>query len=187
MSDDVSAKSLLRTVNGRRFRLEEYTLAETGRFMDAINEAVAADQAAWSEVGTPSMGEAMSRVAASLEGVFDLILRHPVDGLGPVDSEFISSLRLSQRERLLELQSELNHLEDVNWSKKVYAVLLAVSAWRTATDFAPLSGSAAMLSQSTTTASTPRRWSLRGLLARLRGLWPTSRGRAGTKPSATSP
>src|SRR6187402_80833 len=105
--DDISARSLLRVVNGRRFRLEEYTLAETGEFQDQINAAVAADQAAWQGAGEMSFGEVYERVAASLEGVFSLILRNPVDG-PPVDEAFVAGLKLSQRKRLLELQSELN-------------------------------------------------------------------------------
>lgn len=185
MSEDVSAKSLIRTVNGRRFRLEEYTLAETGQFMDAINAGVAADTAAWQVAGEVGMTEVFERVAASLEGVFEVILRHPIDGKPAPDHAFISCLKLTQRKRLLELQSELNGLEDAAYSKKVYAVLLAVSAWRTASGFAPLPGNAATPLR-TTTDSTPEASRRPGLLAKLRGLWRSWRGASGAKTSATS-
>lgn len=184
--EDVSARTHLLALNGRRFRLEEYTLAETGRFMDAINAAVEADASAWQAAGETSLEGVYERVAGSLEGVFELILRYPEDGLGPADADFISAIKLTQRRRLLELQSELNHLEDVEFGKKVWAVLLLVSAWRTASGFAPLSGSALTPSPSTTEASTLKLWSLRGLFARLSTTCASLLGRNGGKTSAPS-
>lgn len=183
--EDVSARTHLLALNGRRFRLEEYTLAETGRFMDAINAAVEADASAWQAAGEVTLEGVYERVAGSLEGVFELILRYPEDDLGPADADFISAIKLSQRRRLLELQSELNHLEDVEFGKKVWAVLLLVSAWRTASGFAPLSGSALTLSPTTTADSTPEASRKPGLLDRLRALWRSWLGRSGAKTSAT--
>lgn len=183
--EDVSARTQLLALNGRRFRLEEYTLAETGQFMDALNAAVSADASAWQAAGETSLEGVYERVAASLEGVFEVILRHPADDLGPVDAEFVSAIRLTQRRRLLELQSELNHLEDVDFSKKVWAVLLLVSAWRTASGFAPLSGSVLTPSPTTTEASTPAPSRKRGLSGKLRTLWRLLRARSGGKTNAT--
>lgn len=183
--EDVAARTHLLALNGRRFRLEEYTLAETGQFMDAINAAVTANAAAWQAAGEESLEGVYERVAGSVEGVFELILRNPVDDLGPVSSEFIANIKLTQRRRLLELQSELNHLEDVEFSKKVWAVLLLVSAWRTAIGFAPLSGSVLIPSPTTMADSTPEPSRKRGLSARLRALWPSWLGRSGARTSAT--
>lgn len=183
--EDVSARTHLLALNGRRFRLEEYTLAETGRFMDAINAAVEADASAWQAAGEISLEGVYERVAGSLEGVFELILRYPEDGLGPVEPSFIQAIKLTQRRRLLELQSELNHLEDLDFSKKVWAVLLMVSAWRTASGFAPLSGSVLTPSPTTTEASTHEASKKLGLLDRLRASWPSLRAASGAKTSAT--
>lgn len=183
--EDVSARTHLLALNGRRFRLEEYTLAETGQFMDALNAGVAADTAAWQAVGEASLESVYEQVAGSLEGVFELILRYPEDGLGPVDSDFIQAIRLTQRRRLLELQSELNHLEDLEFSKKVWAVLLMVSAWRTAAGFAPLPGSVPTPSPTTTADSTPEPSRKPGLLDRLRASWRSLRAASGARTSAT--
>ena len=132
------------------------------------------------------MAEVFDRMADSMDGVLRLILRNPVEGSEPADADFISGIRLTQRRRLLELQSELNNLEGPDFSKKAWAVLLLVSAWRTASGFAPLSGSALTPSPSTTEASTLKLWSLRGLFARLSTTCASLLGRNGGKTRAPS-
>lgn len=180
LSMDVSPLGMDITMNGRRFRLEEYTLAETGQFMDALNAAVASEMAIWQNSDAAGTLEQLyDRVASSLEGVIALILRNPYDK-EPVSPDFIASLTQHQRRILLENQSRLNGLEDEAFAKKVAAVLQMVSAWRIAVGLAPLPGTVLTASENTT-ASTPAPLKKRGLRAKLLALCDMLRGRNGGK------
>jgi hypothetical protein len=147
-------------VNGRQFLLEEFTLEQTGMFVDEMFRSVT------QEAGP--LEDAWKRMAGSMESTFLRILSQPMDGM-PVTSEFIAGLRLTQREHLLRIQAKLNHLEDEEFLGNVMAALRALSAWRVAMHGTLGAGNSATASPDTT-AATPAKSTQRGPIARLTDL-----------------
>lgn len=147
-------------VNGRQFLLEEFTLEQTGMFVDEMFRSVT------QEAGP--LEDAWKRMAGSMESTFLRILSQPMDGQ-PVTSEFVRGLRLSQREQLLRIQAKLNHLEDEEFLGNVVAALRAVSAWRVAMAGTLESGNSATPSEATTN-STQGTSTRPGLIGRLTAL-----------------
>ena len=107
-------------VSGRRFTLREHSLEDTGRFVAAIQRAVTNQEAGW--LRGASGQELYSRVAEDSDLALALILQKPVDGKA-VESEFIAALTSSQREQLINLQTDLDSLNEADYAARIVAVM----------------------------------------------------------------
>lgn len=155
----------------RRFELREQTLREVGEFVCAIDDACKHEMEATSGASN-DVTDIFDKLAMRVEPMLELILRHPIDGLGPATREFVEALTQSQRKTLITTQSELNGLQDDDTAKKVTAALQLSLAWRAAANAGTTGvGKLPTTSQLSIAASVPSKWTLAGLFAKCRTIW----------------
>ncbi|MCR5661665.1 MAG: hypothetical protein K6G50_06010 [bacterium] len=115
--------SCLVDIEGREFKLEEFSAKQAQKFVDLINTQVSAvakdfagkkpDEIQDIAVNDPQKLDAVfnSVVEAEAEAL-RMVLAHPSDG-GKVEEEWLADMPNSLRRKLLEKQIELNELERV--------------------------------------------------------------------------